>query len=82
MASVETARQARGVARCGASRKAGNAANVRRKPPLKGPGLLGLGCVEVIDRSPATLCKPLLPQAQKTSDIMLLYQPERLSDQE
>ena len=46
MACGEAARQARGAARCGASRKAGNAANARRKPPLKGPGLLGLGGVK------------------------------------
>ena len=78
MACGEVARQARGAARCGASRKACNAANARRKPPRKGPGLVGLGCVEVIDRSPATLCKPLLPQAQKASVRMFLYQPDRL----
>ena len=78
MACAEAARQARGAARCGASRKAGNAANVRRKPPPEGPGLLGLGGVEILDRSPATLRNPLLPQAQKASVRMLQYQPERL----
>ncbi len=78
MACGEVARQARGGARCGASRKACNAANDRRKPPLKGPGLMGLGCVEIFDRSPATLCKPLLPQAHKASVRMFLYQQERL----
>ena len=58
------ARQAFGAARCGASRKANNAAGARQRPPF-GRGILNLGCVALLARGPATRYEALLPQNQK-----------------
>ena len=71
------ARQASGAARCGASRKADNAAGARQRPPSR-RGILNLGCVALLARGPATRREALLPEDQNTLVRMLQFDHDTL----